>query len=80
MKRIFNFNQNFLLFLLEESNLLLRGHRKHETSKSDISTNLCEIDDSEQDDDENDNNISESTTPSTTKSVKWANTIQSTQV
>lgn len=73
----------YVFFFSEENNSLLRDHhRNHGASKSDISTHLCEIDDSEldNDDDDDDNNISSSTTPSTTKSVKWANTIQSTQV
>lgn len=48
-----------------EHNLLLGSH--HGTSNSDVSTHLCEIDDSECEQE-------------STKSVKWAPSVQSTQV
>lgn len=58
-----------------EHNSLLGNH--HGASNSDISTHLCEIDDSECEQE-----ISTATTASTTttKTVKWAPSVQSTQV
>lgn len=54
---------------------LLRGCVRDGLTRGEISSNLCEIDDSEIDDDDH------NTTASTSgKSVKWANSIQSTQV
>lgn len=47
-------------------------------SRGEISSNLCEIDDSEIDED--DINATNTTTSSSGKSVKWANSVQSTQV
>lgn len=59
---------------LGEHNSLLGRHSNHGASNSDVSTQLCEIDDSEC---EQDNNL---VPPASTKKVKWSNSVQQTQV
>lgn len=66
------------LYSAEEAESLLHGGMCSGVSRSEIATNLCEIDDSEIDED--DLNATNATTLSSGKSVKWANTVQSTQV
>lgn len=80
-KQIYSCISAFDLITEENSSLLRNQHVHYRgTSNSDLSTNLCEIDDSEQDEDDEDDDTVTTTTPSTTKSVKWANSVQSTQV